>query len=200
MNATTREKILTIFRQQSGFATSRDITAVGLHHKYLKDLLEDGTIIKLKHGLYSLSENDQYNSLKEAQVSIPDGIICLGTALAYYDLTTWIASEIHIAIPRGRKIKLPEFPPIQLSSFSGVFYSLGIVSVEVEPGINIQIYDREKTICDIVRFRNRIGFDIMKEALQEYVYCKERNLNKLVSYGKDLRISSVLMKYLEILI
>ena len=167
---------------------------------YLRELQDDGTIIKVKRGLFTLSENDQYNSLREAQISIPGGVICLGTALSYYNLTTWDPPEIQIAIIRGRKIKLPEYPPIQLCSFSGVYYCKGIVTVDIDQGNSIQIYDREKTICDIIRYRNRIGVDIMKEALGEYIRCKEKDLNKLNSYAKELKISTVLNNYLEVLI
>ncbi|RKX90922.1 MAG: hypothetical protein DRP59_08955 [Spirochaetes bacterium] len=88
MKPETREKILDIFRKQSGYARIRDIQNRSIHNKYLRELQDDGTIIKIKNGLYSLSETSQYNSLKEAQLAIPEGIICLGTALSHYELTT----------------------------------------------------------------------------------------------------------------
>lgn len=200
MRRTTLEKILNIFHQQSGYARTQDIRNHGIHHSHLNELQNDGTIVKLKHGLYCLSDIGQFNSLKEAQTTIPSGIICLGTALSYYGLSTWDPPEIHIAIPKSRKVKLPEYPPIRLYYFSGVFYTTGILHETTETGVEIQIYDKEKTICDIVRFRKQIGTDIMKEALEEYLKRKDRNLNKLLSYAKNLRISSVMNQYLEVLI
>jgi hypothetical protein len=65
---------------------------------------------------------------------------------------------------------------------------------------HIRIYDLEKCICDLVRFRNRIGIDILKEALGEYLKRRDKDLNKLNSYAKTLKISSVLGQYLEVLI
>ena len=200
MKQKTREKILKIFHEQSGYARTKDIKTHGIHHSHLKELQKDGTIVKLKHGLYSLSDSSQFNSLKEAQVSIPSGIICLGTALSYYGLSTRDPPEVHIAIPKSRKVKLPNYQPIRLYYFSGVFYETGIVHEATESGLIIQIYDIEKTICDIVRYRNQIGIDIMKEALREYLKRKDKNLNKLISYAKILKISSILGQYLEVLI
>ncbi len=200
MKKTIYDEIIEIFHNQSGYARTRDIKEKGLHHVYLKELQEEGIIIKVKHGLYSLSDNSQFDTLAEAQLSITDGILCLGTALAYYNLTTWDPSEIHIAIPKGRKITLPDYPPIKLYYFSGLFYETGIVKEKLETDHIIQIYDKEKTICDVIRYRNKIGIDIMNEALNEYIRSKDKNLNKLNGYARKLRISSVLNKYLEVLI
>jgi predicted transcriptional regulator of viral defense system len=200
MKQNTRDKILDIFRQQSGYARTMDIKEKGIHHSHLKELQEDGTIIKVKHGLFSLTENDHYSSLIESQLSIPDGIICLGTALSFYDFTTWDPSETHIAIPKSRKVTLPDYPPIKLFYFSGEFYKMGIITEKLETGKTINIYDKEKTICDVIRYRNKIGIDIMKEALGEYIKSRDKNLNKLNTYAKDLKISSVLHQYLEVLL
>jgi len=199
MRQTTLDRILRIFREQSGYARTKDIKRAGIHHSHLNELLENGTILKLKHGLYCLSDIIQFNSLKEAQITIPSGIICLGTALSYYGLSTWDPPEVHIAIPKSRKIKLPDYPPIRLYYFSGVFYETGIVHESTESGVTIQIYDKEKTVCDIVRYRNQIGIDIMKEALKEYLKQKDRNLNKLNSYAQTLKINSIIGQYLEVL-
>ncbi|MCF7945155.1 MAG: type IV toxin-antitoxin system AbiEi family antitoxin domain-containing protein [Spirochaetia bacterium] len=203
MKQTTRDKILKIFSEQSGYVRTKDIKAHGMHHIHLQELQDDGTIRKIKHGLYCLSDlpdYSQYSSLKEALFTIPNGVICLGTALSYYGLITWDPPEIHVAIPKSRKVKLPVYPPIRIYYFSGVFYSTGIMNETIDSGETIQIYDKEKTICDIIRYRNQIGIDIMKEALEEYLKRDDRSLNILHSYAKELRIRSILDKYLEVLL
>ena len=196
----TRRRILNVFKEYSGYARTRDIRSRGIHHKYLQELLEEGSIIKLRHGLYSLAEIDNYAVLYEALLTVPDGIICMGTALAYYELTTWNPSDIHIAITRGRKVALPDYPPIQLYHISADIISIGITEIEIERGKPIRIYDKERTVCDAVRFRNRLGIDIMKESLSEYLKRRDKDLNRLTTYAKKLKISSVLNQYLEVLI
>lgn len=99
----TKKRILHVFKEHSGYARTQDIKSQGIHHKYLRQLVAEGTIVKLKHGLYTLPEIDSYAVLQEALLTVPDGIICMGTALAHYELTTWNPPDIHIAIPRGKR-------------------------------------------------------------------------------------------------
>jgi predicted transcriptional regulator of viral defense system len=200
MKKEIRTKILEIFKKHSGYARTKDILDQGIHNIYLRELEEEGAIFKIKHGLYSLSEPNQYNSLHEALLAVPASVICMGSALSYYDLTTWNPADVHIAIRRGRKVVLPDYPPIQLYHFSGKFFDTGQTSVTLDSGHTIAIYDKEKTICDLVRYRNRVGIDIMKEALTEYVKQGGKKLNVLYNYARDLNISSVLNQYMEVLL
>ncbi|MBN2050733.1 MAG: type IV toxin-antitoxin system AbiEi family antitoxin domain-containing protein [Spirochaetales bacterium] len=200
MKPEIRTTILDIFMKNSGYARTKEILDQGIHNIYLKELEKEGIIQKVKHGLYSLTDHENYNSMHEALLAVSNAIICMGSALAYYDLTTWNPTEVHLAIRHGRKIVLPVYPPIQLYHFSGKFFETGQTTIALESGHRIRIYDKEKTICDIVRYRNRIGIDIMKEALNEYVKQKDINLNKLYTYAGDLNIRSVLDTYLEVLI
>ena len=90
----------------------------------------------------------------------------MGTALSFYELTTWNPSETHIAIQRGRKVVLPDYPPIKLYHITTNILTLGRTEVKAESGQMIAIYDRERVVCDAVRYRNKIGIDIMKEVLK----------------------------------
>lgn len=199
MKPEIRERILDQFEPQSGYARTGDILDLGIPNIYLKELEQEGTIIKLKRGLYCLQNLGSQNTMAEALLTIPDGVLCLWTALSYYDLTTWDPLEIHVAIPHGRKVKQPEYLPVKLYYFTGIFYSTGI-NETMESDHLIRIYDLEKSICDLVRFRNRIGIDILREALGEYLKWREKDLNKLNTYAKILKISRVLNRYLEALI
>ena len=200
MNLETKNRILKIFQEHSGYTWTKDIRAQGIHHKYLQELVEEGIIIRIRHGLYSLPEIESYNSLHEALLVVPDGIICMGTALSFYELTTWNPPDVHIAIPHGRKIVLPDYPPIKLYHFSGVFFETGKKEISLSTGQKIMIYDKERTICDAVRYRNRIGIDVMKEVLGEYIRSKDKKLNVLYEYAKTLRISSILNQYMDVLL
>jgi phosphosulfolactate phosphohydrolase-like enzyme len=78
-------------------------------------------------------------------------------------------------------------------------FKVGVEDVYVDGSI-VKIYNREKTICDIVRYREKIGIDLMKEGLRNYLQSPYKNITKLVSYADQLRIRTVLQKYLEVLI
>lgn len=83
--------------------------------------------------------------------------------------------------------------------FSEIQYQHGVDEVEID-GNKVKIYDREKKICDIVRYREKIGIDIMKEGLRNYLGRPGKNITKLVEYAEKLRIKTVLLRYLEVLL
>jgi predicted transcriptional regulator of viral defense system len=78
-------------------------------------------------------------------------------------------------------------------------YRTGIKEINIQGNI-VKIYDLEKTICDCIRYRNKIGIDIVKEALNEYIKKKEKNINKLIEYAKITGIYSITKKYFEVLL
>ena len=67
-------------------------------------------------------------------------------------------------------------------------------------GHSIKVYDMEKTLCDIIYYRNKIGQDIVREALDSYIRHKDKNIQKLMQYSDVLRVSATMKKYLEVLI
>ena len=79
-------------------------------------------------------------------------------------------------------------------------FTLGRTEVKTESGQSLTIYNRERVVCDAVRFRNKIGVDIMKEVLREYMQSDHRNLNTLSRYAQKLRIETVLNQYLDVLL
>ncbi|TDO85887.1 putative AbiEi antitoxin of type IV toxin-antitoxin system [Halanaerobium saccharolyticum] len=201
MRNKTKAKIKKIFLNNNGYAHAKDISEAGIHRKYLSDLLESGEIIKLKRGLYKWN-NEKFNSIDElVDVSkiIPEGVICLTTALSYYNLTTYTPLEYQIAIPNDKKINKVDYPPINLYYFTEKYYSQGINKVKVNQHL-IKIYDIEKSISDSFRYSYEIPKDILIESLKEYLKLPEKNINKLLTYAQGTSAEDKISKYLEVLV
>jgi predicted transcriptional regulator of viral defense system len=130
---------------------------------------------------------------------VPYGVLCLYTACLHYELTTFVSSSYHIAIPKKAKIVLPDYPPIQLYYWDTTAYNLGIVETVIQE-TRVRMYDLEKTVCDMIRFRNKVGIDIAKEVLKNYLNRHDRNIAKLNEYAQKLNISTVLSNFLIILL
>lgn len=184
---------------QDGYARARELHEKDIHSVYLTELVASGFLVRLKRGLYTIAEGTGRSELVEVQKAIPSGIFCLGTALSMHHLGTWEPPEIHLAIRRDYRVVIPHHPPIRLFSFSGLRYELGIIEQDTDAGI-VKVYDLEKTICDIVRFRNAIGHDVAVEALRGYLKKPDRNIQKLLEYAKVLRMEGSLRQYLEVLL
>lgn len=105
----------------------------------------------------------------------------------------------HLAIPDDRKVALPDYPPIKLYFWNATPYSTGITRADLEGG-SIKVYDLEKTVCDVIRHRNKIGFEALKEILKNYLDRKGRNLNRLHSYSKQLNIFNKVDELVKVLL
>ncbi|MGH4051262.1 MAG: type IV toxin-antitoxin system AbiEi family antitoxin domain-containing protein [Clostridium sp.] len=201
MNEIIKQEIKELFYKNKGYATTKEISNKGINRYYVSTLEKSGFILKIKTGLYKWVDYDfQYNfELVDVFKIVPKGILCLTSALAYHDLTTINPWQYEIAIERSSKVIIPEYPPIKILYFSQKQLNIGITNIEVD-GHLIKIYDIEKTICDCIRYRNKIGIDIVKEAINEYIKRKDRNFNKLMKYAEVCRVKKILKQYLEVLV
>lgn len=191
-----------IFARKKGIARTEDLTREGVSKYYIRKYEQSGEIIRIKRGIYRYAEfeNDQHAEMIEVAKVIPNGVLCLLSALSFYELTTYNPWEYQIAIERkSRKPRLPDYPPIKVFYFSKKQFEYGMEEVEVG-GHKISIYNREKTICDIIRYREKIGIDLMKEGLRNYLQSPEKNINKLMECAEVMRVKTVLLKYLEVLL
>ncbi len=187
-----------IFQQNHGIASSQYLTKKGISHYEINKLLANETLIKLKRGIYKWATTET-NEMVEVARMLPKGIFCLQTACFYYDLTTSIPSAFHIAIPDMRHVVLPDYPPIQLYYWNKIAYELGVCTIIVD-NQPVQMYDLEKTICDTIRHRHKIGFDVLKEILKNYLQKENRSLNRLNLYAKQLNIQNKVNDFIKILV
>jgi predicted transcriptional regulator of viral defense system len=191
-----------VFLDNHGYATTTKLLNAGADSRLILKLVKNKKAIKIKRGLYKwkLYSPKSEDDLIELAKTLPGGIFCLFTALSYYRLTTFNPQEFNMAIYRDSyKPILSDYPPVRVFYFSEKQYHTGISILQIE-GDPVKIYDIEKTICDCVRYRNKIGLDIMQETLKTYMAKKTRNLDKLWQYSEVLKIKTVIKPYLEALI
>ncbi len=195
-----KEKIKEIFYVNNGYIRTRDISSKDVNRRYLRDLIDEGVIEKIKQGLYRWKDAkfDVEEELVNVSKIIHHGVICLVSALAYYELTTYTPGEYTIAVGRNYNIKLPDYPPIKLYYFSDKYYMDGIEKIDINGNI-IKIYNIEKTICDCLRYENKISKDIIVESIKEYVKRSGKNISKLMNYAAKAKVKDVVQKYMEVL-
>jgi len=186
-------KINKVFKKHNGFARTNDILAAGIHRRDIKRMRDEGRIIRVKRGLYRLSEiplvsNQGYIDLARA---VPEGVICLLSALSYHELTTFNPSVISMALCRGRRRPKIEYPPVEFYYISKKQFKAGVDEIKIK-GHKIRIYCPEKTICDCFRYRSKLGLDIAKEGLSEYLKRKGRNLESLFEYAEICRVKKLM--------
>ena len=187
MGQSPRERILELARTQQGTVRTADVLTAGIHNVYLRDLVADGSLAKPKNGLYFLTGAETVAGFFEVQLALPSAVICLGSALSYYNLSSYEPAVVHVAVRRDDKTKAPRFLPVRVFSFGGTRYEMGIVEEQIE-GHTTRIYDREKTLCDAIRFRRILGEDVTYESLRTYLRSRRRSIDRLLDYAERLRM------------
>lgn len=173
----------------------------GLSYYKINQLVKQGILIKLNKKYYENTNFDgEESDFYYAYAYVPNGVICLLSAAVHYNLSTHRPDAIDIAIPRKARVStLPEWPEFKIYYFTDERFSVGAEIIEVGKN-KFRIYDIEKTVVDIVFYREKMGIEETKEVLSNYLHRKDRNLNKLIRYAEMLKCEDTINKYLEVLI
>ena len=188
-----------IFAKNKGYLTSKLIQGNRSLYYQLKTMLDAEKVVQIKRGLYRHIDFAEEASWGDVCRIAPQAVICLFSAWRFYELSTQTPTEIHVAIPAKNKVILPDYPPIKLYYWDKRFYETGIIKTTLNEE-QITIYDIEKSVCDAIRYRNKVGIDITSEILRNYLKRKDRNLDKLMKYADNMRITNVLNQYLTVML
>ena len=194
-------KSTTVLPEDQKIFSMKELKKQGFSQYKISKLVEEGRLIKLNKCFY---ENTGYRGEESdfyyAGAYAPNGVICLLSAAVYYNLTTYIPAAVDVAIPRKAKIStLPDWPQMNVHYYTDDRYELGIQKIK-EGKNGFQIYDMEKTVVDIVFYREKVGIEETKEVLITYLQRKNRNLNRLLKYAELMKCDKAMRQYLEVLI
>lgn len=178
-----------------------ELKAAGFSHYKINQMVDDGTLLKLNKKYY---ENTNYQGEESdfyyVSAYAPKGVVCLMSAASYYNLTTYRPDSIDVAIQRKSKVStMPDWPTLSVYYYADDRFEIGVETIR--DGKNqFKIYDIEKTVVDIVYFREKVGIEETKEILVNYLRRKDRNLNRLLRYAEMLKCGDIMKTYLEVLV
>ena len=193
-NNMDRITVIDTLQQQGGFITTGEVKSRG-EYEQLRRATEDGTLIRLRNGVYA-EMSALANNMIDVERIVPHGVLCLYSAFAQYGLSTQIPSATCIAIEAKRKVRLPDYPPIDLYYWKKENLEFGIIKKSIS-GYDVLITDMERTVCDAVKYRNKIGLDVCGEVIDNYLQKENRNISQLHEYAQKLRVKNILTTYLE---
>lgn len=183
------------------FISVSELLNLGLSYYKINKLVDSGKLVKLNRSMY---ENTLYKGEESdfafVNAYAPRGIVCMTTAARYYGLTTFLPDSIDVAIERNMKVStLPDRPSVNIWYFPQKRYEAGIVYFSDLAG-TYKIYDIEKTVIDILYYRNKIGIEETKEILKNYLQKEDRNIVKMHRLAESLDCGKILSTYLEVLL
>ena len=127
---------------------------------------------------------------------VPKGVLCLISALSFHELTTQVPHAIDVAIERGKAKPRLDYPPTRFFWFSGPAFHEGIENHGFD-GVQVRIYDQEKTLVDCFRYRNQLGMDVVLEALKLWRERRRKKLDVLLKYAHMRHVERAMRPYLE---
>jgi predicted transcriptional regulator of viral defense system len=189
------------FRKAGGILTMSEAIALGMHRRELYTLRDRGDLEVISRGLYRLIEMPEpsFPDFVRVAKKIPNGVICLISALAFHKITTQIPHFVYVALPRSAHKPLISSPPMRYFWFTERLLTTGVEEHMVN-GCTIRIFDVEKTLIDCVKFRNKVGMDIVLEALRMYWKSEKADLEKLFEYAKLFRVEKILKPIMEAIV
>lgn len=195
-----RQRILELARRPGG-VTSKEVTEAGIHRQILTRLTREGILEHVTRGMYRLPDRTvtEHHGLVLAAAAVPNGVICLLSALSFHGLGTQLPSEVWIVIPRRARQPAVRYPPLRIVRFSGGALTQGIETHEVE-GRPLRVYAVGKTIADCFKYRNKVGLDVALEALREGWRERRFTVDELDRYAEICRVSNVMRPYVESLV
>lgn len=186
------------FKAHKGILRFNQAREKNIFPAHLSAMKQAGVIEQLGRGLYRLTSLPPLSNpdLVTVAAKIPQGVICLISALSFHDITTQVPHAVDVALKSGSERPNLEHPPTQFYWFSEISFKGGVESHEID-GVPIKIFSPEKTIVDCFKFRNRVGIDVAIEALKLYREKKRFSADTLLKYAKICRMERVMRPYLE---
>lgn len=183
------------------FITTTELKNMGYTYYKIDKLEKVGILSRINRSTYeNLDYKGDENDFFSAEAYVPNGVICLMSAARYYGLTNFLPDAVDVAIERKKKVNtLPEWPEIRIFYFSQSRMDIGVK--KIYEGKNcFHIFDIEKTVVDIIYYRNKIGIEETSEVFKNYLKRRDRQIDRIYAYAKRLHCEEVVRTYLEVLI
>jgi len=191
----SQTRIVQIARKHRLFRLS-EATQAGIHPEAVRRLTSRGQLARIGRGLYSLPslKPTEHHTLAEVAKRVPNGIVCLLTALRFHGLGTQNPREVWLAVDRRAGIPKIDFTPVRILRMSGAALATGIVEHNID-GVGVRITSPARTVVDCFKFRNKIGLDVAVEALKDYRRLRKGTVDALWPQADQLRMSKVIRPY-----
>jgi len=194
-----RNLILKYLSNNSGQITNEDAKNLKISTGTLRNMYADGELEKLSRGVYidPLIFGDDMAAL---QYRFPKGIYFRDTALFLHGMIDGTPATYEMNFPVPYSYSNLKDATLRIHRQNIDLYHLGIVEIDSPGGHKVKTYSMERTICDILRKRDRSDAETIKQAMNNYVQMKDRNISKLMEYAMIFKVEKDVRTYLEILL
>ena len=188
-NEAEKTKLKSMFSQHDFVMTTAELMARKIYYANIQQLLQEGLIEKVKRGYYHWIDDFDGREIVIINRLFPDAVFCMETTLFYYKYSDRNPSEWNIAIDKNvsRQRTKIDYPFIKAYRIESALLPIGETKGEID-SIEVRIYDRDRTICDVLRNMSKMDKEIFNKAIQSYVKDTKKNIPNLMEYSKEFRV------------
>lgn len=194
-----RKQLTRLIEQKNGLILTKDAEAIGIPRHYLGLFVKEQLLDRVGHGIY-LSPDAFDDEMYVLQARSNKLIYSHETALYLHELTDRDPLVYVVTVPAGYNASNVRKADVKVYTVKEELHSLGTTEGKTEYGRPVTIYNKERTICDIIRSRNSMDIAILNDAIKRYVTSRNKNIPLLLRYAQKFRVQTILRNYLEILL
>jgi predicted transcriptional regulator of viral defense system len=181
-----------IFDRYGGMMRTTQLAEEKVFYPQRQKLMEDGHIEKVRRGYYQWNSSEDFSEVGTVTRLFPDAILCMDTALRYYGYSDRTPGDWHLAVSKdsGKSRFNIDYPFVKPYYIEPTVLELGLTKGTMD-GHEIRIYDKDRVICDCLRYRNKMDKEIFNKAIQNYIADPEKSIPKLMEYAGPLRVKKI---------
>src|SRR6056297_2963361 len=192
------DKLKKEFIKNGGVLKTSELNNLGLSSRQIKKLVDDGLIFRIRRGYYELTEEISQEEAVIARL-FPEAVIFLESALMRYGYSDRVPSAWQIAVNKNTnksKYKI-NYPLIEPFYIEPKFLEVGLDKIQIG-NVKVRIYDRDRTICDVLRYESKLEKEVFNNAVQRYVKDPKKNMRKLFEYAEILNTMNKTQTYIGV--
>ena len=181
-----------IFDKYGGMMRTTQLAEEKIFYPQREKLIADGYVEKIRRGYYQWIDPDDFSEVRTVIHLFPDAILCMDTALRYYGYSDRTPSNWHLAVSKdsGKSRFKIDYPFVKPYYVEPAVLELGLTTGTMD-GHAIRIYDKDRLICDCLRYRNKMDKEIFNKSIQKYIADPEKSIPKLMEYAGPLRVKKL---------
>ena len=181
-----------IFDKYGGMMRTTQLAEEKIFYPQREKLIADGYVEKIRRGYYQWINPDDFSEVGTVIRLFPDATLCMDTALRYYGYSDRTPGDWHLAVSKdsGKSRFKIDYPFVKPHYVEPAVLELGLTTGTMD-GHAIRIYDKERLICDCLRYRNKMDKEIFNKAIQKYIADPEKSIPKLMEYAGPLRVKKL---------
>lgn len=181
-----------IFEHYGGMMRTKELEQEKIYYHNIQQLMEAGHMEKVHYGYYQWVDPDDFSEVGTVSRLFPDAILCMDTALRYYGYSDRTPEHWHLAVSKdsGKSRFNIGYPFVKPYFVEPAVLELGLTKGEMD-GHNVRIYNKDRVICDCLRYRNKMDKEIFNKAVQSYINDPGKSISKLLEYAEPLHVKRI---------